>query len=238
MIQPAISLRAIRLNYERTVVLENIDLEVSEGSWIALIGPNGGGKTTLLRIIMGLLKPLSGKVEVFGQRPGKGYQGVAYVPQRVPFDPCFPISVREVVLTGRLHTLPFWGRYTSYDEAAMYGALERVGMSEFADHVFGELSGGQAQRVLIARALASEPRLLLLDEPTSSLDINTQNQIYELLEQVRGEMTTVMVTHDLNRMIERVDQIYCIQRSCIPLKAEEVCNHFAIGLYHPRGGPQ
>lgn len=228
-----INLDHVSFGYAKTDILTDVSLSVDEGEWIAVIGPNGGGKTTLLRLIMGFLSPQSGSLTVFGHEPMDGYHGLAYVPQRLPFDRRFPVSVLEVVLEGRLYCLPWHGNYTPIDRAAAYSALNRVGMVDFCHHAFGDLSGGQMQRVLIARALASDPKLLLLDEPTSSLDVNTQNEIYSIMESLRGEMTILMVTHDLHATIKRVDRVFCVQGSCISLNVEEVCEHFSMGLYHP-----
>lgn len=220
----------------RHPVLSDVSLEVEIGEWIGLIGPNGGGKTTLLRLLMGLLTPSSGEIQIFDHSCREAQQLLAYVPQKLPFDRRFPISVMDVVLTGRLAHLPWYGRYRSTDRKLAQEALERVGMGEMGERTFGDLSGGQEQRVLIARALASKPRLLLLDEPTNNLDLKTQHAIYALLEELNRDLTIIMVSHDLSTIINRVDRLYCLNQNCVAMEPHEVCNHFALGLYHVERG--
>jgi zinc transport system ATP-binding protein len=148
------------------------------------------------------------------------------------FDKQFPISVMELVLQGRLSRLPWYGFYSTQDKKAAEEALERVGMAHLADRPFGSLSGGQAQRVLIARALASAPRLLLLDEPTASVDARAEAEIYSILRGLQGEITILMVTHNLQAAIELVDSVICIQQTAQMLDPKQVCEHYAMGLYH------
>ncbi len=229
----AISASRLTFSYGNIPVLHGVNFAISEGETIGIIGPNGGGKTTLLKLIMGFLTPDAGEIRIF-QRPQKqARELMAYVPQRLPFDKDFPISVMEVVLTGRLNRMPWYGAWSSEDKEAACAALEQVALSEWGSAPFGSLSGGQAQRVLIARALVSKPRLLLLDEPTSSIDMQAQQDIYHLLQELRGTITILMVTHDLNTVIQRVDRVLCVQGQVLPLAPQEVCEHFAFGLYHP-----
>lgn len=231
---PVIKLDEISFAYQDTIVLENISLEIFPGEFVAIIGPNGGGKTTLLKIILGFLKPTLGKIEVLGAAPQNNHAApIAYVPQTTRFDRQFPISVMEVVLSGCLSRLPWHGRFHQSELDAASAALEKVGLLDFQHVPFGKLSGGQAQRVLIARALVSHPQLLLLDEPTASVDSKAEAEIYAILQKLHGTMTILMVTHDLKAAVDRVDRVLCIQRHAIPMKPEEVCEHFAIGLYHP-----
>ncbi len=235
MTPPSIAISASQLSfsYGAIPVLHGVNFEIFEGETIGIIGPNGGGKTTLLKLIMGFLTPSAGEIQIFQRAQNQARELLAYVPQRLPFDKDFPISVREVVLTGRLNRMPWYGTWSNEDKKAAEEALEHVGLSEFSSAPFGSLSGGQAQRVLIARALVSQPRLLLLDEPTSSIDMQAQQEIYQLLEGLRGTMTILMVTHDLNTVIQRVDRVLCVQGQVLPLAPKEVCEHFAFGLYHP-----
>jgi len=228
----AVEAHKLCFSYGSLPVLTDASFKIHENEFVGLFGPNGGGKTTLLKLLMGFLKPNAGSLRIFGKRPNQARHFMAYVPQRMPFDPLFPISVMEVVLTGRLSHLPWWGAYSHADKQAALEALEKVELSHIAHKPFGSLSGGQAQRVLIARALASKPRLLLLDEPTSSVDVDAQQDIYELLEELRGNITLVMVTHDLQTVIQRVERVLCVQAEVVALKPEQVCEHFAAGLYH------
>lgn len=225
----------VSFSYPETSVLKNVSFQISKGEFIGMIGPNGGGKTTLLKLILGFLKPSRGRVKVFGEtagiRPAHPHR-LAYVPQSVRFDRDFPISVEEVVLSGLISNLPWHGRFRKEDRQAAKKALETIGLSHLSNAAFGTLSGGQAQRVLIARALVSKPELLLLDEPTASVDSRAEADIYALLKQLKGQMTILMVTHDLGAAIDQVERILCVQGSVISLKPEEVCKHFAFGLYH------
>lgn len=219
--------------YQDVNVLQHVSCRVFSGDYVGIIGPNGGGKTTLLKLILGFLKPTSGKIRVFGQPPPADLSRIAYVPQAMRFDKQFPISVLEVVLLGRLSHLPWYGRYSNEDLQAARNALERVGLLSLQHHPFGTLSGGQAQRTLIARALVSNPELLLLDEPTASIDAQAQADIYRVLEDLRGSMTILMVTHDLEAAIKHVKSVLCVQQTVKVFTPQEVCEHFAMGLYHP-----
>lgn len=227
-----IDLKDLSFAYQDQLVLSDVTFQIEAGNFVGIIGPNGGGKTTLLKLLMGFLKPQKGSVKLFGQPPSMVQEAVGYVPQSVRFDREFPITVLELVLMGRLAHLPWYGQYSDTDRKAARDALAKVGLSSLEKRAFGTLSGGQAQRALIARALASNPRLLLLDEPTASADVHTQAEIYNLLDQLRGNLTILMVTHDLGVAIEHVDRVLCVQQKVISLSPQEVCEHFAVGLYH------
>lgn len=229
---PVVQVEDLCFSYGEAPVLSHVNFEVASGDFVGIIGPNGGGKTTLLKILMGFLQPQSGAVKIFGLPPSRIAGKVGYVPQRLPFDRQFPISVLEVVLTGRLSRLPWYGLYSRADRDASEAALARVNLLSLKDAPYGSLSGGQAQRALIARAIVSEPSLLLLDEPTSSVDVKSQGEFYAILQSLRKEMTLLMVTHDLTAVIEHVQRILCVQGNVFPLAREEVCKHFAFGLYH------
>jgi len=231
-LESVVALDNVNFAYNGTPVLKNVSCQVFDGEFVGIIGPNGGGKTTLLKLIMGFLTPSSGTVRVFDQPPCNVISKLAYVPQTNRFDKQFPISVLEVVLLGRLQNLPWHGRYSKEDKEAAFAALRKVGLEHLADQAYGTLSGGQAQRVLIARALASHPSLLLLDEPTASVDAKVQVEIYDLLKELRGNMTILMVTHDLNVAIEHVKKVICVQNTVMTLSPRDVCEHFALGLYH------
>lgn len=225
--KPILELENVSFSYHNTPVLSNISFEVNSGEFIGVIGPNGGGKTTLLKLILGFLKPTQGKILL-----AKNLHEIAYVPQAMKYDREFPISVLEVVLSGLLSHLPWYGSFHQKERKAARHALEQVGMEQFCNHPFGELSGGQAQRVLIARALVAKPHLLLLDEPTASVDSQAEADIYAILKKLHGKMTIMMVTHDLRAAVNQVDRILCVQGRVFSLKPEEVCEHYAIGLYH------
>ena len=228
----AISVQNLEFCYFDTPVLKDVSFTVNEGSFIGLIGPNGGGKTTLLKLIMGLLKPKKGSISIFGKSPMQARDCIAYVPQALKYDKDFPISVMEITLTGLLKNLPWYGCYLANDIERAEDALQKVGMLEFKNRPFGRLSGGQAQRVLIARALASNPKLLLLDEPTASVDKNAEAEIYSILKGLQGQITILMVTHNLQAAIELVEELICVQQTATFIPKDKVCEHFALGLYH------
>jgi len=229
---PIITFENLSFAYQDTPILQNASFSIYDGEFIGIIGPNGGGKTTLLKLILGFLSPQSGTVSIFGECPENALSDVGYVPQALRFDRQFPISVYELVLMGRLAYLPWYGVYAKEDREAAFKALDQVELRQYADAPFGTLSGGQAQRALIARALASDPKILLLDEPTASVDSAAESYIYALLKELQGKMTIVMVTHDLNAAIDQVQRVLCVQRSVVELLPQQVCEHFAYGLYH------
>jgi zinc transport system ATP-binding protein len=230
---PVIDVKNLSFAYQDTFVLKDASFHIDAGEFVGIIGPNGGGKTTLLKLLMGFLKPTEGMIQVFNHSPTQVQQRLAYVPQSMRFDRQFPISALDVVLLGKLSQLTWYGRYRHKDKVAACEALEKVGLLAFKDHAFGALSGGQAQRVLIARALVSNPELLLLDEPTASVDAHAESEIYTLLQNLKGTMTIVMVTHDLKAATDYVQKVICVQRSVATLTPKDVCEHFAMGLYHP-----
>ena len=232
MPDPIVNIKNLSFNYDDTAILENVSFQVNAGEFIGIFGPNGGGKTTLLRLIMGFLKPRAGSIEIFGLPPDKAQKYISYVPQRLRFDKDFPISVFELVLSGRLSNLSWYGRFSQEDKNLGMQMLERVGMADFKNASFGTLSGGQAQRVLIARALVSNPKLLLLDEPTAGVDNDAENEIYQILRTL-DDVTILMVTHHLQAAMQQVQRVLFVKQNVISLKPEQVCEHFAIGLYHP-----
>ena len=181
---------------------------------VSVIGPNGGGKTTLFRLLLGLLKPDHGTIKILGQTPRRARPRVGYVPQYARFDARFPISVKDVVAMGRLRNLPA-GPYRSADRRAARDALEEVGLADLGNRSFADLSGGQRQRVLIARALASGPELLLLDEPTANVDRAAEAQLYDLLRALNRRLTILMASHDVGFVTQFVKQCLCVNRSTI-----------------------
>ena len=230
--QPAISFRDVSFSYSETPVLKGVSFSIAPGSFVGLIGPNGGGKSTILKLIMGFLEPKEGEISLFGLKPSLGSSCIGYVPQALQFDRQFPISALEVVLEGCLSPNRFWPRYRASDREKALCALDQVGLKDFSESPFGSLSGGQAQRVLIARALASHPKILLLDEPTAMVDAQAELDIYALLKELKGRMTILMVTHDLNAIVQDMELVLCAQKQVVSLRPEEVCAHFAVGLYH------
>ncbi len=209
MTAPAAELAGVSVSLHGNTVLEDVSLRIEPHDYLALLGPNGGGKTTLLKVLLGLLAPDRGVVRVLGKPPRRARGQVGYVPQYVRFDLAFPIRVWDVVLMGRLGG-SWLGRIGAADRAAARAALERVEMEHLAERPIGALSGGQLQRVLIARALAQQPELLLLDEPTASLDERIGRSIWELFEELSQEMAVVVVSHDIGAISRFVRNVACV----------------------------
>jgi zinc transport system ATP-binding protein len=205
-----VNLQHVFFSYGEVPVLEDVTIAVEERDFLAVIGPNGGGKSTILKIILGLLEPSSGTVTVFGGHPKNTRRSIGYLPQLLASHPDFPISVIEVVLTGRLGKRGIGRRYTEADVQASIEALRKVGMEQLKDRNVGSLSGGERQRVFIARALATEPRMLLLDEPVSSVDTEWQATLYDLLHELNRQMAIVLVTHDISVVSTYIDKIACV----------------------------
>jgi zinc transport system ATP-binding protein len=200
----------VSVDFDHTPILEDVSLTIQENDFLSIIGPNGGGKTTLLKVILGLVNPTHGSVTVFGNSPEVGRTSIGYLPQDVSFDVRFPITVFEVVTMGR-YGRPFKG-YSEADTICALEALETVGMSRFADRQIGGLSGGELQRMFLARALTRNPRLLLLDEPTASVDPDMQKSFYELLLELKEKMAIVLITHDLSVISVYVESVACLNR--------------------------
>lgn len=199
--------------YQNICALKNINLQVDSKSFLGIIGPNGGGKTTLLKVMTGLITPSSGTVKLFGESIEKIQNKIGYVPQVADFEQKFPVNVLEVVLMGRLdHKLRFFTDFSSRDKKKAKSLLKDLGMGDFSDRQIGQLSGGQLQKVLLARALAVEPEIMFLDEPTSSLDANATSEIYSILEELNKEITIVVVTHDLAAVSSYFDSIACLNK--------------------------
>lgn len=207
-----VELRNVRANYGEITALEDVSLYVYEHDFLGVIGPNGGGKSTLLKVILGLVRPQRGLVSVLGQSPERARSRVGYVSQRYAFDRDFPASVWDVVMMGRYSSAGILRRYDDVDRARAEETLRRVGMLDRWNTQIGRLSGGQQQRVFVARALVSEPQLLLLDEPTASIDSSMQADFYELLEGLKDTLTIIMVSHDIGAISVHVDKIACLNR--------------------------
>jgi zinc transport system ATP-binding protein len=229
---PILAFDHVSFAYSDKTILRDVSFTIDKGEFIGVIGPNGGGKTTLLKLIMGFLKPQKGTITLFNGHPDKSLDKVSYVPQNLSFDRKFPISVDELVLSGLLSKLPWYGRYNRQQKDATREAMEMMGITALQNRSLGTLSGGQMQRALIARSLVSQPEILLLDEPTANVDTQAEADIYSLLQKLAGDVTIIMVTHDLKTSIEQVDRVLCVQNDVSTFKTKEVCEHFALGLYH------
>ncbi len=228
-----IEMEGVSFSYNGQPVLEDVNLSVARGDFVAVVGPNGGGKTTLVKLLLGLLRPKAGTVRVLGRSPRKARSRVGYMPQRSELDPKFPVNVLDVVLMGRLGP----GRGLAYgarDRLEALQALGRVEMSHLAKRPFADLSGGQRQRVLIARALATGPELLLLDEPTSNVDPAGEEEIFGILRELSPEMTILTVSHDLGFVSPMVGHVICVHRKVFTHPTSDVTGEVISGLYgHP-----
>ncbi len=215
-VRPVVELEDVSFGYRVGVrVLEDVSLRVDAGEFVAIAGPNGGGKTTLLRLVLGLERPTAGSVKVFGRPGGKSVEGarIGYLPQRARLIGEAPVTVREVVSTGRLAPAGIWGPLRRADREAVTRAIETVGLAERADSPLRTLSGGMQQRALIAKALASEPTLLALDEPTTGVDAESQESLGVLLEGLREQLgvTILYVSHEFGAVEHVVDRIVLVR---------------------------
>ncbi len=202
----------LSFSYDGDPVLQDVNFSVRQRDFIAIIGPNGGGKTTLLKLILGLLKPNAGTILVDGQAPSKASACIGYVPQNVHMNSRFPITALDVVLMGRLNPKKRWARQSAANRREALAALDRIGMANHAHRRIGALSGGQRQRVFIARALVSRPKLLLLDEPTASIDTEGQAEFYNLLKTLNQDLTILVVSHDLLVVSRFIKSVACVNK--------------------------
>ncbi|MFI6080268.1 anchored repeat-type ABC transporter ATP-binding subunit [Streptomyces sp. NPDC051217] len=228
---PALDIRSVAVELGGRLALNDIDLTVRSGELVGLIGPNGAGKTTLLRAVLGLLTPRSGTIRLEGQPVDRRRGTVGYVPQRHEFAWDFPLSVEKAVLTGRTHRIGWMRRPRHTDREAVREALERVSMTDLRRRPIGELSGGQRQRVLVARALSLRPKLLLLDEPFTGLDIPTQELLTTLFQQLREEdRALLMTTHDLPAAADMATRLCLLNKTVIADGAPETLRDPAVWL--------
>ncbi|MBE9544228.1 MAG: ABC transporter ATP-binding protein [Proteobacteria bacterium] len=207
-----IDIQNLNFSYNGQPVLIDVSLKIHEGDFTAMIGPNGGGKTTLLKLMLGLLEADSGSIRIFGKSPPSVSHQIGYVPQDVHLNKNFPISALDVVLMGKLRPGRGWSRHSSEDRLAARQALEKVEMDKFYDHRIGELSGGQKQRVFVARALVTDSQLLFLDEPTASIDTKGQAELYALLKDLNDTITIIIVSHDLMVISGYVKSVACVNQ--------------------------
>lgn len=211
MNEPLISIKNLYFSYDHVPVLENVSFNVAEKEFLAVIGPNGGGKSTLVKLILGLLRPDAGSILVFGKPPSRVSHRFGYVPQDVAINRSFPISVMDVVLLGRLR---HGGkkRVTGSDRKAALDSLDLMGMQGYEDRRIDELSGGQRERVFIARALTTDPDILILDEPTAGVDTAGKTELYSILRELNRTKTIIVVSHDLMVMSSYVTSVACVNQ--------------------------
>lgn len=202
----------VSFSYGGPPVLEDVNLTIGDREFACVVGPNGGGKTTLVKLALGLLKPTAGSIRLFGKSPAAVRSRVGYMPQHVHLDPKFPVSVMDVVLMGRLGNGHSFGPYRQQDKLAAWTALREVGLFDSRNRPFADLSGGQQRRLFIARAVACEPELLLLDEPTANLDPKVEQELYQVLSELNQRMAVVVVSHDMAFVSQFVKRVICVKR--------------------------
>lgn len=217
-----LEIKNLSFSYDKQKVLEDINLSVDEKDFLAIIGPNGGGKSTLLKLILGINSLKSGSISIYNNKPSKQLSHIGYVPQNTNINTNFPIRVIDVVMMGHVDhhkktKPPFWKKifkmgYSKEDISCAMGSLAQVGMDKFAYQKIGSLSGGQRQRVMIARALCANPKILLLDEPTSSIDVDGQKQIYDLLKELNRYITIIVVSHDISVILKYATKVAHINK--------------------------
>ena len=205
---------SVYAGYNNDVVLKDVSLDIFDDDFIGIIGPNGGGKTTLLKVMLGLIKPFKGSVRFFDDGQLERNNKIGYLPQINKIDKKFPITVKEVVLTGLIYgTSGVFKHYSKADKTKATETLKKIGICDIKDTAIGELSGGQMQKVLLARALVSSPRLLILDEPNTFVDNQFEGELYEILKELNHEMAIIIVSHDLGTISSYVKTIACVNRN-------------------------
>ncbi len=226
-----IQFNQVAFSYSTVPVLENVNFHVHRGEFIALVGPNGAGKSTILKLLLGLEQAGKGNIEVLGKEPKESRSRIGYVPQHADFDKSFPISVYEVIRMGRLK--PIGRSWNKDDEQAVQKAMEQVEILDLARRPYGALSGGQRRRVLVARALAAEPEILVLDEPTANMDAESEERLFKTLGQLKGKTTILIVTHDTEFVSALTDRVLCIgERTGSERRAHHLVQHRAAPAEH------
>ncbi len=227
----AIEFNEVSFAYADIRVLERVNLEVPQGEFLGIVGPNAGGKSTLLKLLLGLLKPQLGAIRVLGKSPLRARKMLGYVPQYPAFARDFPVTAEQVVLMGRLGMGNLLGGYGKKDKQVVRRVMAETEITDLARRRVNTLSGGQVQRVLVARALASEPRILLLDEPTANIDMRVENEIFDLLKLLNERMTILVVSHDIAFISGYVHRVACLNRTLICHRTEDIDGHTIQELY-------
>lgn len=230
-LSPAIEFHDVSFSYDGAAVLEHVNLVIRDHEFVCLVGPNGGGKSTLLKLALGLLAPRTGRVQLLGAAPAQTRSRVGYMPQHAQLDPQFPVTVMDVVLMGRLAAGLRAGPFRRSDRQVAADALRAMDLYDCRGRVFSSLSGGQRQRVLIARALACQPEILMLDEPTASLDLHVEERLYGLLRDLSRRITVVIVSHDVGFVSQHVERVICVNRTVATHATSQVTGGVIAELY-------
>lgn len=208
-----LEIKSVFAGYNGDVILKDVSLDIFDDDFIGIIGPNGGGKTTLLNVILGLIKPFKGSVSFFDDIRTERNNKIGYLPQLNKIDKKFPITVKEVVLSGLIYGSNLLNRYSKADKQKATETLKRLGICDIRNTTIGELSGGQMQKVLLARAIVSSPRLLILDEPNTFVDNQFEGELYAILKELNNEMAIIIVSHDIGTISTYVKTIACVNRN-------------------------
>ncbi|GAB4223792.1 MAG: hypothetical protein Kow009_15620 [Spirochaetales bacterium] len=217
-----VQFEGVAFSYGSIPVLANVRFHIHRGEFIALVGPNGAGKSTVLKLLLGLERPDEGRIRVLGKDPEEARERIGYIPQYADHDPSFPITVREVVRMGRIRG---FRRFGPGDEEVVNRALAQVEVEDLAARPFSALSGGQRRRVLVARALAAEPELLVMDEPTTNMDAESEARLYDTLGNLKGDTTILIVTHDMEFVSSLTDRVLCVGKRTRDGRAHAVVQH-------------
>lgn len=226
-----IELQNVSFSYGLVPVLQQINFSVEEGEFLGIVGPNAGGKSTLLKLILGLIKPQTGTVSVLGKKPSQQRTQIGYVPQYPGFARDFPITVEQAVLLGRLGSDRQFGRYNAADYQAVQDALNELEAQDLAQRPISALSGGQLQRILLARALVSEPKILILDEPTANIDMRIESDIFDHLRELNKRLTILVVSHDIAFISDYVSRVACLNRTLVCHTTDALDGHLIQHLY-------
>jgi zinc transport system ATP-binding protein len=228
---PVIELRGVSFAYGAVPVLEDVDLVVPPGEFLGIVGPNAGGKSTLLKLVLGLLEPTAGTIRVLGRGARVASREIGYVPQYPAFARDFPLTVEQVVLTGRLGRGRLLGGYRAEDREMARWVMTQTEIADLAQRRIATLSGGQLQRVLVARALACEPQILILDEPTANIDMRVESDIFDLLRALNRHMTILVVSHDVAFISAYVQRVACVNRTLLCHATESIDGQVIHDLY-------
>ncbi len=226
-----VSINNLSFSYGGPLVLNNISLEIKKQEFLGVVGPNAGGKSTLLKLILGLLTPTRGEIQVLGKSPERGRRGIGYVPQYPAFPRDFPITVKDTILMGRLGKTRWFGGYSTQDRKITQRVMEETEVTPLANRQLNTLSGGQLQRVLMARALACEPEILILDEPTANIDQRVETDIFDLLKQLNARLSIILVSHDISFISQYVTRVACINETLMCHHASHIDGQLIDQLY-------
>ena len=210
---PLITISNMSVAYERNIVLHDVNLTIYDDDFLGIMGPNGGGKTTLIKCILGLLKPVSGEIHFYKDGVEVNHISMGYLPQYTTIDKKFPISVEEVILSGLNADKPLFGRYTREHKEKVANMIIRMGLDGLGKRAIGQLSGGQLQRALLGRALISDPKVVILDEPSTYIDKQFETALYKILEDINKDCAIIIVSHDIGTILQKVKSVACVNET-------------------------